>query len=109
MMISLLLLVILFVFVIWPMVKGLIAINRARRSARQFFNQFRQGAGDPNGGYRRAAEEQPRPKSRKKINPDDGEFVAFEDIPGDSSSQGSRNVKVEIEQQIVDVEWEDIK
>ena len=102
------LLVLLIVFVIVPLIKGLIAINRARRSARRFFDQFRQAEGAPGRRQNRAAEP-PQPKPRKKINPDDGEFVAFEDLPADSSAERTTFVSVEVEQQIVDVEWEDIK
>lgn len=90
------------------MVRGMIAIMRARRSARRFFDQFRQAAGAPGARQSKAAEK-PQPKPRKKINPDDGEFVAFEDLPADSSSERTTYVSVEVEQQIVDVEWEDIK
>ncbi|MDE6367904.1 MAG: hypothetical protein K2K94_01540 [Muribaculaceae bacterium] len=102
------LLLLLLIFVIWPMVRGMIAIARARRSARRFFEQFRQAAGAPD-GQQRNAPEQPQPKPRKKINPDDGEFVAFEDLPADTSTEPTTFASVEIEQQIVDVEWEDIK
>lgn len=102
------LLVLLIVFVIVPIFKGVIAIMRARRSARRFFDQFRQAAGAPN-GHQRKAPQQPQPKPRKKINPDDGEFVAFEDLPADTSAEHTTFVSVEVEQQIVDVEWEDIK
>lgn len=102
------LLLLLLIFVIWPMVRGMIAIMRARRSARRFFDQFRQSAGSPDGSQRKESQ-QPQPKPRKKINPDDGEFVAFEDLPADSSAEHTTYASVEIEQQIVDVEWEDIK
>lgn len=102
------LLLLLLILVVWPLVRGMIAIARARRSARRFFDQFRQAAGSADGNRGQQAE-QPQPKPRKKINPDDGEFVAFEDLPGDSSSDRSTFASVEVEQQIVDVEWEDIK
>ena len=106
---SAILFVLLLVFVIVPLFKGVIAIMRARRSARRFFDQFRQAAGAQGAYGRRTPEEQPQPKHRKKINPDDGEFVAFEDLPADSSAEQTTFTSVEIEQQIVDVEWEDIK
>ncbi len=103
---TLFLLLLLF-FVIWPLVKGMLAIMRARRSARRFFDQFRQAAGASAGSSQPQKPEPPR----KKINPEDGEFVAFEDLPADSESTTHTETYTEIrvEQQIVDVEWEDIK
>lgn len=97
-------LLLLLFFVIWPMIKGMLAIMRARRSARRFFDQFRQAAGSPQ-------KEPEQPKPRKKINPEDGEFVAFEDLPPetDSATYTETRTEIRVEQQIVDVEWEDIK
>ena len=91
--------------------KGMLAIMRARRSARRFFDQFRQAAGASGGNRGNSSEHQPQPKPRKKINPEDGEFVTFEDLPADSDSTvyTETYTEVRVEQQIVDVEWEDIK
>lgn len=78
---------------------------RVRRKVRDLFGQFGQRPGD-----RAAGQPQPQPrKKRKKINPDDGEFVQYEDLPPSTGDSPAASVKVEIEQQIVDVEWEDIK
>ncbi len=101
------LLFILIIFVVVPLLRGALAIYRARRAARNFFNQFRQAAGG------KAQNRQPEPPKAKpkKINPEDGEFVSFEDLPAEETSQET-NVEyqsVTIEQQIIDVEWEDIK
>lgn len=90
------------------MVKAMIAIMRARRSARRIFEQFREAAGGT-AGQSNKPQEPAQPKHRKKINPDDGEFVAFQDLPADPSDGPSDRISVEVEQQIVDVEWEDIK
>lgn len=97
-----LLLLILF-FVVWPLVKGILALYRARRAARKYFEQFRRNAGP----QQQKPGPQP-PKARKKINPDDGEFVSFEEIPGKNNSDDKPRTKGTVEQQIVDVEWEDI-
>lgn len=99
------LLLLLIFFVIVPLVRGAVAVYRARRAARKFFDQFR----NPGAESRSAAPEQPQPKA-KKINPEDGEFVAFEDLPVyGSSEQESCAADVKPESQVVDVEWEDIK
>lgn len=99
-------LLLLFIFfVIIPLVRGAVAIYRARRAARKFFDQFR----NPGTGSQSAAPEQPRPKA-KKINPEDGEFVSFEDIPAAGPSVRSDSPRdVKPEPQVVDVEWEEIK
>ena len=97
-------LLLLIFFVIIPLVKSAAAIYRARKAARQFFEQFRQqtGAG-------RAPEPEPQPqKPKKKINADDGEFVQFEDLPPQSDEPHHAETTIVVEQQVVDVEWEDI-
>lgn len=92
-------------FFIIPIVKLLTAVYRARRNARRFYERFRSQAGSP---FSEPQSQQP-PRPRKKIDPADGEFVAFEDIPGDCEQQQTTYTEVKIEQQIVDVEWEDIR
>ena len=104
-----LLLLLLIFFVIIPLVRASMAIYRARRAARKFFDQFRQPSA---GGAAAKSPEPGQPKAKsKKINPEDGEFVSFEDLPADASAQENtiEYQSVTIEQQIVDVEWEDIK
>lgn len=104
-----LLLLLLIFFVVIPLFRAGIAVYRARKAAKQFFNQFKQGAQSEYNRTYGAEPKRPAPK-RKKINAEDGEFVAFEDIPGDSpSGESAAETKVVVEQQIVDVEWEDIK
>lgn len=101
-----LLFLLLIFFVVIPLFKSAVAIYRARRAARQFFDQFRQQAAG-----RRAPDPDPQPapqKSKKKIDPEDGEFVQFEDLPADGSEYSRAYTEVKVEQQIVDVEWEDL-
>lgn len=91
-------------FVIIPLFKSAMAIYRAHRAARQFFDQFRRQAGEG-----RAPEPQPQPqKPKKKINAEDGEFVQFEDLPGETVEYRETYTEITVEQQIVDAEWEDI-
>lgn len=105
----LLLWLLLIFFVIIPLFKAGVAVYRARRAAKQFFNQFRHTAGHKS-NHDYGAETAYPARKRKKINAEDGEFVAFEDIPGDTTSeQPGAETKIVVEQQVVDVEWEDIK
>jgi len=86
-----------------------------RRKANDFFRQF--GAAS---GYARETHDEPRSwgrkypsRKRKKIASDVGEYVEFEEIreyrPHSGSSGESTHVRHEVEQQISDAEWEDIK
>lgn len=105
----LLLWLLLIFFVIIPLFKAGMAVYRARKSAKQFFDQFRQAAGQQTRSDYGASHQRPVRK-RKKINAEDGEFVSFEDIPGATpSEQSGTEANIVVEQQIVDVEWEDIK
>lgn len=94
-------------FVVIPLIKSITAIYRARKAARRFFEQFRQSA--PSSGNSRATPPNEPRRQRKKINPDDGEFVQFEDLPADNSAGHTSASETVIEQQVVDVEWEDLK
>lgn len=98
-------LILLLFFVIIPLIRGLIAIYRVRSGARRFFDQFRQTASSAS---RRESHAESEPV-KKKINPDDGEFVAFEELPPDDSPNMESRTEITIEQQVVDIEWEDIK
>lgn len=108
------LLLLLIFFVIIPIVRTMVTILRARRSARQFFEQF---TGNAHSGRQRRTEPRHTPEpeyqpQQKKIDPDEGEFVAFEDLPAepDRSSDDKPKTGTDIiEPQIVDAEWEEIK
>ena len=47
-------------------------------------------------------------RTKKKIDPDVGEYVKFKEIPADPSAPRSETVNYTVEQQVVDVEWEEI-
>lgn len=108
---AVILIFLLIFFVVIPIFRVGAAIYRARRQARQFFDNFgRNGAGAPADETAAA----PKPK-KKKIDPADGEYVQFEEIESTTTvdsktdSAGHTTTTVETEQQIVDIEWEDIK
>lgn len=88
-----------------------------RRKANDFFRQF---GGSASGFARETQNDAPRSRSRKysarkrkKIASDVGEYVEFEEIreyrPHTGSSGESPRVHYEVEQQISDAEWEDIR
>ncbi len=95
-------------FIVIPLFRGVVAVYRARRAARRFFDQFKNASP---GQQATRHHEQPQPRA-KKINAEDGEFVSFEELPPDvsqSETSGRQTNAVVVEQQVVDVEWEDIK
>ncbi len=102
-------------FIVIPIIRVMITIWRARRQTRRFFDQFRNAAGAGSGSSSQTRQnDAPRqPKAKKKIDPTVGEYVAFEEIKSETTQTagGTAGAKTytEVEQQIVDVEWEDIK
>lgn len=110
------LLILIFIFFILPgIVSALLKytlkrkIRHAYEQAQEQFNQF-YGSG--------AAPQQPeKPKTAaKKISKDVGEYIHFEEIEvsrtsstyAEASGQTETTTKIRIEEQVVDVEWEDI-
>lgn len=98
-------------FIVIPVVRVVITIWRARRQTRRFFDQFRNATGTGASSQTGRKEAPRQPKTKKKIDPSVGEYVAFEEIKTETTTADARDAKTytEVEQQIVDVEWEDIK
>lgn len=118
---------IIFFFIIRPAYKVWRAVSHARKQAQEMNDAFRRAAGIDPDELRRQQEEQrqanrrggwtsPAPKP-KKISKDTGEYVRFKEVslsetapedtaPGDGGGQSCR---IETEEQIVDVSWEEIK
>lgn len=72
---------------------------------------------DPTSGPRRQTgnqqsrqpQQQPRPRSKKKIDPNIGEYVEFTETSETTTRQTSDgNTEIKTEQQITDVQWEDL-
>lgn len=114
------LLFLLLFFVVIPLIRGLWQLWRIRsayRRAQQRMNDIFNGASSgprPTGGRTRTA--QPSRKG-KKIDPDVGEYVAFEEIRTQSTSttaDGTARTEtkttdtVRVESQIEDADWEDL-
>ena len=108
---AVILIFLLIFFVIIPIFRVGAAIYRARRQTRQFFDSLGRNAAGNRSDETPAT---PKPK-KKKIDPTDGEYVQFEEIDSTTTvnsstdSAGRTSTTVETEQQIVDIEWEDIK
>ena len=92
----------LFIFIIWPIVRVAGAISKARR---QFYDRqeaFRQAYGANN------------QNNNKIFSRNDGEYVEFEEVTTASSytetkKNGYGEERYTVEQQVTDAEWEDIK
>lgn len=63
--------------------------------------------------FRRSQQEQKTPPKKKKIDPNVGEYVAFEDIACNTeireASETEGNDRVSVESQIEDASWEEIR
>lgn len=114
------LLFLLLFFVVIPLIRGLWQlwrIRRAYRRAQQRMNDIFNGASTgtrPTDGRTRKAQTS---RKGKKIDPDVGEYVAFEEIRTQSTSATADGAArtdtkttdtVRVESQIEDADWEDL-
>lgn len=113
-----LLLILFLIFIVYPIIRAGWTVYRLRRQARQAFEQFNR-ANNPgaqaDARRNRPAGWQPAPPHKKKISPDQGEYVRYEEISltettvvDDSETDKSTTSSTTIEQQITDIEWEDL-
>ena len=104
-----LILIFIIVFIIWPIVKTAVRLNQARKAARDFFGGHYTPTGNP-AGDRKAGWTTP-PKKTKIITKDVGEYVSFQELPPDGSTQSTYyySETTYSESQISDAEWEEIK
>lgn len=107
------LLILFIIFFVIPAIRAWWTIRRARAQARQAYEDiFRKAR-----RQQQQAEERQR-RQQKKYAPTDGEYVQFEEIQVETSTQttidadpsatSGRRTTVETDQQIVDVEWEEV-
>lgn len=104
---GLLLLIFIGYFIVWPLVKVYLKINRARNAYREAFSSQRTQRRE---SERKAGWSKPNTTRKKKIGNDIGEYVAFEETsaPETNDRNRTRPTSTITEQQIEDAEWEDI-
>ncbi|MDE6310524.1 MAG: DUF4834 family protein, partial [Muribaculaceae bacterium] len=94
-------------YIIVPLVRGALGLRRMRRDWKQQINNFRRAA-----GFDTPRDDTPAPKPRrkKKIDADTGEYIAFEEIKAEASyTRTTSETSFVAEEQIEDITWEDIK
>lgn len=78
-----------------------------RNAGKQAYDAFGFSS-DANGNRSRGRSS--RRGARKRIDPNVGEYVEYEDLPPlDSEASEASNVNFTVEEQITDVEWEEIR
>ncbi len=118
---TILFLLLLFFFLIRPAWRLYRSMRRQQQAAYSFFENMGFETPRSQGNTRRRRRQpaaQPGPASKKKkIDSSVGEYVKYEELSATESvyhetrdgGESSSSARVVVEQQIVDVEWEDIK
>lgn len=105
-------LILFFWFLIRPIFRLWLTVRHAQKQANDF---FRSASGNESTDYNRdyrSRQSRNRRRSGKKIDPNVGEYVDFEEVSvynHTSSTDTVKDVKFTPESQIEDAEWEDIK
>ncbi len=101
------------VFIVIPIVRTLWTLFSAKRKFDNFRRQAQQAYEQQFGARNTSTHDngsRTRQRTRgKKINADVGEYVSFEELPRQTDRCDLPPRQVVAEEQIVDVEWEDIK
>lgn len=107
-------LILLIVFIVWPIIKGVIALMRYRNMVKTAFRQARESQTQAfrtrrPGGWKGA------PQRDKKFQSDDGEYVEWEEVTEvsscfaeDTSTNDRQEKHTNSYTRVEDVEWEDI-
>lgn len=104
-------LIFIFWFLIRPVFRLWYTVRNAQKQANDFFRGTTGNRGQSAGYAQREPRQRSYRRSHKKIDPNVGEYVEFEEIStyhGSSSDTGS-TVKFTRESQIEDAEWEDLR
>lgn len=114
-------------FIVVPVVRLTLMFFRLRSQARRFFDGMNGGSSQADGrqsGSRQSGARQRRSggttnpeQPRKKIDPRVGEYVEFEEIACNvttdsatgTTTRTTTSTRIKVESQIEDAEWEDIK
>lgn len=110
-----LLLIILAIWLVPKLVRGYVFVHRARSQMRDIYNQMYGGANSANDDAkqrrRKSGWSAPMTRKRKKIDPQVGEYVKFEEIATETTvidDKGNTHTGYQVEQQITDAEWVDL-
>lgn len=110
-------LILIFIFIIWPIIRVGWTIHRMRSQARKAYEEmYARATGDNREAQpsRKAGWSRPARAKAKKIDSSVGDYVAFEEIKVERtenrfSDGGSAPRSTVTEQQITDVEWEEVR
>ncbi len=109
-------------WIVYNVARIYLRVRAIRRQGQDIFNQFMGGFGganpagsNPGGGQSPQPEPEPK-RPAKKIDPDVGEYVRFEEITVTTEESSTLHAdgtqtdttRVTVEDQVVDVEWEDL-
>ena len=107
------------IFLIWivpKLIRGFLFVNNIKKQSRQMYEQMYNGARrETQQSRREAGWSEPQPH-RKKIDPNVGEYVAFQEITTTTETEttttdhatGANETTYTVEQQVTDAEWVDI-
>lgn len=105
-----LILLILFLLFMYVILSPIIRVARAVHKAKKVMQNMYDSMG---GRQNESQEDEPYRRAEKKIDPNVGEYVEFEEIADDSdfNAANTENMHEEYttEAQIEDAEWEDVK
>ncbi len=108
------LLIFLLLIFYWLIIRPYLKVRKVVKNAQRQANEFFGGAGSPYGsrnpgGTGRSGHRNDYTRQRrKKIDPDVGEYVEFEEI-STFATYTYTEVKYQTEEQISDAEWEEIR
>ncbi|MCH5345585.1 MAG: DUF4834 family protein [Muribaculaceae bacterium] len=112
MFVTIFLLVLLFIFVVRPIWRVYSAVRRQQRQTRDFFRSMGIDPDDARNQRRQQQQQPPKPPRKKKIDSTVGEYIDYEEITVSSTqtqTSTGETVSYEVQQQITDVEWEEVK
>lgn len=106
------------IFLIWlvpKLIRGFLFVNNIKKQSRKVYEQmYNGGQRDPQPRSRKPGWSKPQPH-RKKIDPNVGEYVSFQEITTTETSTtstdpttGKQDTTFTVEQQVTDAEWIDI-
>lgn len=113
-------LLLLIIFVLWPLVRFGWTIYHVRRQYNDTVNHARQAARQAESANRPGGWSAPRRRPAKVVRPDEGEYVEWEEVSGTTSSSSSATdadgdttytsskTSTYSSERISDAEWEDV-